>query len=117
MSSRGKYLATAFLLRSDRHWYGEIIISLKNDYAKHQNNYPKTLTYLYGLMVAFEPTRSTLVSGGRNKVMNLGNVAVEPGTGGYRDHGSGGGTGGKIDFWRCGGYHIKRDCPKRAKDK
>ena len=30
-SARGKYLATAFLLSSDRRRYGDLIISLKND--------------------------------------------------------------------------------------
>ena len=44
VTERGKYLATAFLLRSDRSWYGELIILLKHDYMKHQKNYPKTLT-------------------------------------------------------------------------
>ena len=38
MLVRGKYLATAFLLSSDRCCYGELILSLKNDYAKQQRN-------------------------------------------------------------------------------
>ena len=117
MSARVKYLATAFLLRSDRCRYGELILSLKNDYVKQQKKYPKTLTDIYGLMVVFETTRSTLVSGGRNKGMNLGNVAIEPGTGGDRYHGGGGGTVRNIECWRCGGDHTNRDCPKRAEDK
>ena len=75
-------MATDFLLSSDRRWYGELILSPKNDYAKQQKNYPKTLTDMNGLMVAFEPTRATAVSGGRNEGMNFGNVATEPGTGG-----------------------------------
>ena len=37
-----------------------------------------------GMMVAFEPTRATAVSGGRNKGMNFGNVADEPGNEGDR---------------------------------
>ena len=53
---------------------------------KQQKNYPKTLTDMYGLMVDFEPTRSSLVSGGRNKGMNFGNVAAKPGTEGDGDH-------------------------------
>ena len=65
-SARRKYLATAFLLRLDRRRYGKLIISLKNDYVKQQKNYPKTLTGMYGLMVVFDPTRATAVSGGRN---------------------------------------------------
>ena len=49
--------------------------------------------------------------------MNFGNVAVEPGPGGDGDHGGGGGTAGNIECWRCGGYHMKREFPKRSKDK
>ena len=61
-------MATAFLLSSDRHRYGELILTLKNDYVKQQKNYPKTLTDMYGLMVAFDPTMPTAVSGSRTKV-------------------------------------------------
>ena len=32
-SARGEYLATAFLISSDRRRYGELILSLENDYA------------------------------------------------------------------------------------
>ena len=51
---------------------------------------------MYGLMVAFEPTRATAVSEGRNEGMNFGNVADEPGTGGGRDHGGGSATASRI---------------------
>ena len=64
MLSRGKYLATVFLLSSDRRQYGGLIFSLKNYYAKQQRNYSRTLTDMYRLMVAFEPTRETPVDGG-----------------------------------------------------
>ena len=37
---------------------------------------------MYGLMVAFEPTRVTPVSGGRKEGMNFGKVAVKSGTAG-----------------------------------
>ena len=37
-SARGKYLATDLLLSSDRRRYGELILSLKNDYVKQQKN-------------------------------------------------------------------------------
>ena len=77
VSAMGKYLATAFLLSLDRRRYGDLILSLKNDYAKQQKNYPKTLTGMHGLMVVFDPTRATPVSGGRNEGLNFGNVAVE----------------------------------------
>ena len=72
---------------------------------------------MYGLMVDFEHTRPTTVSGGRNKGMNFRNVAVEPGTGGDGDHSSGGDIARKIECWRCGGDHMKKDCPKRVEEK
>ena len=116
-SARGEYLATAFLLSLDRRRYGKLILLLKNDYAKQHKNYPKTLTDMYRLMVAFEPTRATAVSGGRNKGTNFGNVEAEPGTGGDGDHGGGSATARNIEFWHCGGDHMKRDCLKRAEEK
>ena len=76
VSERGKYLATAFLLILDRRRYGGLILSLKNDYAKQQQNYPKTLTDMYGLMVAFKPKRARAVSGGQNKGINFGNIVA-----------------------------------------
>ena len=90
---------------------------LKNEYTKQQKNYPKNFTDMYGLMVAFKPTRATPVSGGRNKGINVRNVAVESGIAGERDNGSGGGTGRNLECWRCGGEHTKRVCPKRAEEK
>ena len=65
--ARGKYLVTAFMLSSDRRRYGELILSLKNDYEKQQKNYPKNLTEMYRLMVVFDPTRPTPVSGGAER--------------------------------------------------
>ena len=35
---------------------------------------------MYGLMVAFDPTRATAVSRGQNEGMNFRNVTAEPGT-------------------------------------
>ena len=97
ISTRGKYLETAFLLRSDRRRYVELILLLKNYYTKQQRNYPKTLTDMYSLIVAFEPTRATPVARGRNKGLNFGNVVADsedPGTG---DTGGGdGGAGRKL---------------------
>ena len=110
-------MATTFLLSSDRRRYSELILSRKNYYAKQHKNYPKTLTDLYGLMVAFEPTRATAVSEGRNEGMNFGNVTAEPRTEVDRDHGGFSATTRNIDCWRCGGDHMKRDCPKRSEEK
>ena len=99
VSARVKYLATAFLLSLDMYRYRELILSLKNDYAKQQKNYPKTLTDMYRLMVAFYTSRETLVSGRRNEGLNFWNVAVESGTAGEGNHGSGSGTGRKLECW------------------
>ena len=115
--ARGKYMGTTFLLSSDRRRYGKLILFLKKEYTKQQKNYPKTLTYIYGLMVAFKLTRHTPVFVGWNKGMNFGNVVVKPRTRGNRDHGVSRGTVRKIECWRCSGDHMKRDCPKRAKYK
>ena len=116
-SARGKYLVTAFLISSYRRRYGELILSLKNDYAKQQKNYPKTLMDMYGMMVAFDPTRATAVSGGRNEGMNFRNVADEPRTKGDGEHVGFSATSRKIECWNYGGDHMKRDCPKRAEEK
>ena len=117
ISPRGKYLATAFLLSSYRRRYGELILSLKNDYAKQKRNYPKTLTNMHGLMVAFDPTRATPVSGGRNEGLNFGNVVVNSETTGDGDHGGDGGIGINLECCHCGGEHLRRNFPKRAKEK
>ena len=94
--ARGKYLAILFLLSSDRYRCGELILSIKNDYAKQQRNCPKTLTDMYGEIVVFNHTRAKPVSGGRNKGLNFGNVAIESKTAGDSNHVSGGGIGRKL---------------------
>ena len=48
---------------------------------------------MYGLIVAFEPTRATPVVGGRNEGLNFENVTVESETTGNREHVSGCGIG------------------------
>ena len=72
---------------------------------------------MYRLMVAFDTTRATAVSGGWNESMNIGNVTAEPGTMGDGDHGGGSAISRKIHCWRCGRDNMKRDCPKLAKEK
>ena len=53
--ARGKYLSTMLLLSLYRRLYGELILSLKNEYSKQQRNYLRTLTNMYGLMVRLIP--------------------------------------------------------------
>ena len=116
--ARGEYLATTFLISSERHQNGELILSQKKTTKKKQGNYPKTLIYMYGIFVAFEPTRATLVARGRNKGMNFRNVfadSEDPGTGDTSDGGNG--AGRKLEFWHCGGEHLKINIPDRAEEK
>ena len=96
--ARGQYLATAFLLRSDMRQCGELILLLKNYYSKQQKNYPRTLTDMYGLMVAFENTRATPVSGARNEGLNFGNMVAYSEHAGDGDHGGAGDIGRKLEF-------------------
>ena len=72
---------------------------------------------MYGLMVAFDPTRVPPVAGGHNEGLNFSNMVAESETTGDGDHGSGGGIGINMECWHCGGEHLKRNCPKRAKEK
>ena len=44
-------------------------------------------------------------------------MAAEPRTEGEREHGVFSATYRKIECWRCGEDHLKRDCPKRAEEK
>ena len=68
-------------------------------------------------MVAFDTTRPTKVSGGRNEGMNFGNIGVWTRERGGGDHGGGRGTGRKVYCWICGGGYMNRDFLKRAEDK
>ena len=45
---------------------------------------------MYGLMVEFDPTIATPVTGGRNEGLNFGNVVADSEGTGDVDHGGGG---------------------------
>ena len=64
---------------------------------------------MYGLMVTFEPMRATLMSRGHNEGLKFGNVVADSETTVDGDHGGGGGIGRNLDFWHCGGEHLKRN--------
>ena len=115
---RVKYLATSFLLSSDRRRYGYLILDFKKHYANQQRNYLNTLTDMYSLMVAFETTRLAVATRGHNEGLNFGNVATYTRAGGARDVDRGGnGSGIKIESWNCGGNHLKRNFPKLDEDR
>ena len=46
-----RYLAVVFILRADRSWYSKIIENLENDFLQGRNNYPKTVTSAYNLLI------------------------------------------------------------------
>ena len=69
---------------------------MEKKYAKQQSNCPRTLTDMYKLLVAFEPTRVTPVSGGRNKGLHFGNLVAKYEVKGNGDHGGDGVTGRKL---------------------
>ena len=68
VSAKGKYLATAFLLRSDRRQYGELIPSLKKDNAKQQKNTPKISLTCTGWWWRSSPRGQHRCMGGATKV-------------------------------------------------
>ena len=53
---------------------------------------------MYGLMVAFENTRATPVSGARNEGLNFGNMVAYSEHAGDGDHGGAGDIGKKLEF-------------------
>ena len=49
--AQDRYLAVAFLLGSDRSRYGKLIENLENEFLQGRNNYPKTVTSAYNLLI------------------------------------------------------------------
>ena len=49
--AKGKYLATAFLLGANRLRYGRYLEDLENDFLQGQENYPKTESSSYNVLV------------------------------------------------------------------
>ena len=72
---------------------------------------------MYGLMVTFDPTRATSVSGRRNEGLNFGNVVAKSKVTWDRYHGGGGGIKIKLDLCHYLGGALKRNCQKRAEEK
>ena len=48
------YLALAFLMGSDRSWFGRLLEKLENDFTAGNNNYPKTLTDAYNMLLEWK---------------------------------------------------------------
>ena len=59
------YLATLFIMGSDRARYGRLIEKTENDFAQGMNTYPRTLTTAYNLLVNWkQDTRNMVRAGG-----------------------------------------------------
>ena len=114
---RSKYLTVALLLRLDQCRCGNLILDLKNNYAKQQKTHPKMLTDMYSLMVVFNPAMVVPVTVGHNEGLNFSNVATDNEDKGGGDAGSRGSGGGgarrKIECWNCGDNHLKWNFPKQ----
>ena len=48
------YLALAFLMGSDRSWFGRLLEKLENDFTTGNDNYPKTLTDAYNMLLEWK---------------------------------------------------------------
>ena len=72
---------------------------------------------MYRLMVAFDPTKATLVDGGRNEGLNFGNVVADSEGIGNGDLGGGGGAERKMECCHCVGDHLRRNCQSALKKK
>ena len=73
----------AFLKRSDKARYGQLLTDLKNQYSRGTDQYPETVTEAYNLLVSYkkpENTRPLRPGGGGNNRNNL-----RPGGGNNRD--------------------------------
>ena len=48
------YLALAFLMGSDRSWFGCLLEKLENDFTTANDNYPKTHTNAYNMLLEWK---------------------------------------------------------------
>ena len=55
------YVALAFLMGSDRNRYGHLLEKLENDFTAGNNNYPKTLTDAYNMLLEWKDDPRLLI--------------------------------------------------------
>ena len=55
------YLALAFLMGSDRSWFGHLLEKLENDFTAGNDNYPKTLTNTYNMLLEWKDDPRLLI--------------------------------------------------------
>jgi len=73
--ARQRYLATAFILGSDRKRYKKLIQGLENDYLQGQDKYPRNLTGAYHLLLHWK--HDLPQSGGRSDGVAFANLGDE----------------------------------------
>eukprot|EP00978_Attheya_sp_CCMP212_P031120 scaffold116442_cov20-Attheya_sp.AAC.1 len=85
--ARDQCLAMSFLARSDRNWYGQKIKDLENDFLQGQDNYPKTVSAAYSLLINWKQehhAHTMQVLKSNSDGVNFANVDIEyenePGT-------------------------------------
>ena len=55
------YLALAFLMGSDQSWFGRLLEKLENDFTTGNDNYPKTLTDAYNMLLEWKDNPRLLI--------------------------------------------------------
>eukprot|EP00978_Attheya_sp_CCMP212_P010678 scaffold25993_cov57-Attheya_sp.AAC.2 len=78
--AREQCLAMSFLARSDRNWYGQKIEDLENDFLQGQDNYPKTVSTAYSLLINWKQehhAHTMRVLKSNSDGVNFANVDIE----------------------------------------
>ena len=134
------YHALAFLMGSDRSRFGHLLEKLENDVTAGNDNYPKTLTDAYNMLLEWkdDPRLLTRMAGNdgisfatntvqtnegpqeaetthTNTTLGQGGRGWAPGHTGGR--GGRGGSRDNVQCFRCGAMgHYASQCPKPLKD-
>ena len=71
------YLALAFLMGSDRNRYGRLLEKLENDFTAANDNYPKTLTNAYNMLLEWKDDPRLLIRMAGNDGISFATNTVE----------------------------------------